>query len=234
MRVRRLLEYSTDATVSCTIRYPDFGFNPRNWIDAPSNCAEILTNPPFANDGESANHVSVNLRWILANQLFAASNRNGDYTKTLFLSFHADSLHPSARGTMVYVPSAAGVPASFALPYTGVVPINRLGPKSRITFTATERLQSEARSRMFAESLLGALTDEGIPTHVNRPIRNAVLRNGKSFIPAVIRYSSAATKVLLEVLNLTNRDDADNLKNHIFRERYAQAIVKGIKTHYRN
>lgn len=233
MRVRRLLEHSTDATVSCTIRYPDLGFNPRNWIDAPSNYAEILTNPPFINDGESANSVSVNLRWILANQLFATSSRDGDYKKTLFLSFHADSLHPSARGTMVYVPGAAGVPASFTLPYTGMASMRKLNQSNRITFTPTERLQSEVRSRMLAESLLDALQAEGIPTHVNRPIRNVVLRNGKSFIPAVIRYSSAATKVLLEVLNLTNRADADNLKSHIFREHYAQAIVKGIKTYYR-
>lgn len=233
MRVRRLLEQGTEAMVSCTIRYPSLGFNPRNWIDAPSSDAEILTTPPFSNDGESANNISVHLRWVLANQLFNAFTKSGNSKKTLFLSFHADSLHPSARGTMVYVPGATGVPATFALSTAKMVKVQELKVGSKVSFTPIERLQGEVRSRMFAESILGALQSEGIPTHDNRPIRNVVIRGDKSFIPAVIRYNVAATKVLLEVLNLTNVEDASNLKNSTFREHYAQAIVKGIKAYYR-
>ena len=233
MRVRRLLEQGTEAMVSCTVRYPSLGFNTRNWIDTPSSDAEILTTPPFANDGESANNVSVHLRWVLANQLFNTFNKGSNSPKTLFLSFHADSLHPSARGTMVYVPGATGVPATFALAHHKMAKVRELKEGSRVSFTPTERLQSEVRSRMFAESILVALQAEGIPTHENRPIRNAIMRGNKSFIPAVIRYSVAATKVLLEVLNLTNVDDASNLKSSNFREHYAQAIVKGIKAYYR-
>jgi N-acetylmuramoyl-L-alanine amidase len=111
--------------------------------------------------------------------------------------------------------------------------VRELNGGSKVSFTPIERLQGEVRSRMFAESILGALQEEGIPTHENRPIRNVVIRGDKSFIPAVIRYSVAATKVLLEVLNLTNLEDADNLKSSAFREHYAQAIVKGIKAYYR-
>jgi len=233
MRVRRLLEKNTEATVSCTVRYPSLGFNTRNLIDVPSNDAEILTTPPFANDGESANNISVHLRWVLANQLFNNFSKNGDSKKTLFLSFHADSLHPSARGTMVYVPGAMGVPTSFVLSTPKMAKVRELNGGSRVSFTPMERLQGEVRSRMFAESILGALQEGGIPTHENRPIRNVVVRGDKSFIPAVIRYSVAATKILLEVLNLTNLEDADNLKSPTFRERYAQAIVKGIKAYYR-
>jgi N-acetylmuramoyl-L-alanine amidase len=233
MRVRRLLEQETDAVVSCTIRYPAVGFNPRSRIQVPSDQAEILTTPPFSNDGENPNAVSVHLRWVLANQLFSVFERSGDAKKTLFISFHADSLHPSARGTMVYVPGAVGVPASFTLPASRTVQVKELGAGSRVTFSPRERLQGEARSRLFAESLLTALQEDGIPTHENRPIRNVVLRAGKSFIPAVIRYSAAATKVLLEVLNLTNPDDAANFQDPAFREHYAQAVVKGIQSYYR-
>lgn len=233
MRVRRLLEQGTEAMVSCTIRYPSLEFNIRNWIDVPSNDAEILTTPPFANDGESANNISVHLRWILANQMFNSFNKNGDSKKTLFISFHADSLHPSARGTMVYVPGAVGVPTNFVLTAPRLAKIRELSSGSKVSFTPMERLQGEIRSRMFAESILGALQEEGIPTHENRPIRSVVMRGDKSFIPAVIRYSVAATKVLLEVLNLTNIEDAGNLKSSTFREHYAQAIVKGIKAYYR-
>jgi len=233
MRVRRQLEQATEAQVSCTIRYPGLGFRIRGRIPAPTGQAEILTTPPFANDGENPNAVSVHLRWVLANQLFADFGRKGDPKKTLFISFHADSLHPSARGTMVYVPGAAGVPAAFALPAARTVRVLELARGSRVHFTALERLQGEARSRLFGESVLRALQEEGIATHGNRPIRNVVLRGGKAFIPAVIRYSSAATKVLLEVLNLTNPDDADNLKDPAFRERYAQAVVRGIQAYFR-
>lgn len=233
MRVRRLLEQGTEAEVSSTIIYPSLGLNSRNRISAPSSEAQILTTPPFANDGESPVAVSVHLRWVLANHLFAGFNRTGDARKTLFISFHADSLHPSARGTMIYVPGAVGVPAAFNLPAVRSARVSELADGSRVCFTPRQRLQGEARSRQFAESLLGALQAEGIPTHENRPIRNVVVRGGKSFIPAVIRYSTAATKVLLEVLNLTNREDAGNLQDPAFREQYALAVVKGIQAYYR-
>jgi N-acetylmuramoyl-L-alanine amidase len=233
MRVRRLLEQGTDAAVSCTIRYPGLGFTIRDRIQAPTDDAEILTRPPFANDGENPLAISVHLRWVLANSLFTVFDRTGDPRKTLFISFHADSLYPTARGTMVYVPGAVGVPAAFALPPARTVRVQELAAGSRVSFTPKERLQGEARSRLFAETLLWSLQAGGIATHENRPIRNVVLRGGKSFIPAVIRYSDAATKVLVEVLNLTNREDADNLKAPAFRERFARAVVQGIQAYYR-
>ena len=102
---------------------------------------------------------------------------------------------------------------------------------AHVRFSARERLQGEARSRLFAEALLTALKGGNVPVHGNRPIRNIIHRAGKSFVPAVIRYSSASTKVLVEVANLTNEDDAENLKDPDFRERYAEALVKGIRAY---
>jgi N-acetylmuramoyl-L-alanine amidase len=233
MRVRRILEQDTEATVSSTIRYPTFGFSVRDNIVRPTRSAEILTTPPFANDGDSPNAVSVHLRWVLANDLFASFARKGDVKKTLFISFHADALHPSARGTMVYVPGAAGVPASFTLSPSRGKGVSEMKRGGRVVFTDKERLQSEARSRLFAEGLLKALKSGQIPVHDDRPIRNIIHRAGKNFIPAVIRYSSAATKILVEVANLTNEDDAVNIKDPDFRERYAEALVKGIRAYYR-
>ena len=233
MRVRRLLENETEATVSSTIHYPGLGSGVRERIRVPSGAAEILTTPPFANDGESPNAVSVHLRWVLANDLFAAFHRQGDTQKSLFISFHADSLHPSARGSMVYVPGAAGVPPSFALAATRAARVKELRLGARVRFSPRERLQGEARSRLFAENLLRALQGERIPVHGNRPIRNVIQRTGKGFVPAVIRYSTAAVKVLVEVVNLTNEEDSENLKDPEFRERYAEAVVKGIRAYYR-
>ncbi|BDU76559.1 N-acetylmuramoyl-L-alanine amidase family protein [Mesoterricola sediminis] len=234
MRVRRLLEQETEAVVSSTIRYPGLGFNVRETIKAPSSRAEILTTPPFANDGESPNAVSVHLRWVLANDLFASFSRTGDPRKTLFISFHADSLHPTARGTMVYVPGASGVPASFALGDRRAARVKEMRDGSRVRFTPKERLQSEARSRLFSETLLKALRTDEVPIHANRPIRNVIQRGGRSFVPAVIRYNAAAAKVLVEVANLTNEDDVLNLKDPEFRERYAGAVVKAIRAYFRS
>ena len=234
MRVRRILEQDTEAVVSSTIRYPGLGFNVRDRITAPTGAAEILTTPPFANDGESPNAVSVHLRWVLANDLFAAFCRQGDPQKTLFISFHADSLHPSARGTMVYVPGAAGVPLDFILGDRRAANVKEMKAGGHVHFSPKERLQGEARSRLFAESLLQALHREDLPIHGNRPIRNIIQRSGRSFVPAVIRYSSAATKVLVEVANLTNPEDVENLEDPAFRERFAGAVVQAVKAYYRN
>lgn len=234
MRVRRLLEQETDAQVSSTIRYPSLGFQSREEIRTPTRAAEILTTPPFPVDGESPSAVSVHLRWVLANDLFAAFRKTkGDTQKTLFLSFHADSLHPSARGSMVYVPSAALVPNTFSLGGAKTGRVAEARRSARVAFTSREKLQGEARSRQFSEALMKALHKERIPVHANRPIRNVIYRNGGKWVPAVLRYSSSATKALIEVANLTNEDDAASLRDPEFRERYAAAVVNAIRAYYR-
>ncbi len=232
-RVKRLLEEETDAEVSSTIRYPGIGFKFRDDIPAPTKAAEILTTPPFANDGESPNAVSVHLRWVLANDLFSSFLRKGDAQKSLFISFHADSLHPSARGTMVYVPGASFVPSSFSLGANRGAGVKEMKKGSHVTFSSKEKLQAEARSRLFGEALVKALKQSKILVHPNRAIRNVIHRDGKNFIPAVIRYNQARTKVLLEVANLTNEDDAANLRDSGFRQRYAEAVVKGIRAYFK-
>lgn len=234
MRVRRRLEQETEAHVSSTIRYPGLGFKSREEIHTPSHLAEILTTPPFAVDGGSPSAVNVHLRWVLANDLFTAFRKaRGDTQKTLFLSFHADSLHPSARGSMIYVPGAALVPTTFALDGTRAGRVAEVRRSARVAFTGREKLQGEARSRQFSETLLKALHKDRIPVHANRPIRNVIYRGGGKWVPAVIRYSTGATKALIEVANLTNEDDAANLRDPDFRERYAVAVVNAIREYYR-
>jgi len=235
MRVRRCLEQETEAQVSSTIRYPGLGFGTREEIRTPNRTAEILTTPPFAVDGESPSAVSVHLRWVLANDLFSSFRKaKGEVQKTLFLSFHADSLHPSARGTMIYVPGAALVPASFALGPSKTGQAEEARRSARVAFTGKEKLQGEARSRQFSETMLQALLKEHIPVHANRPIRNVIHRGGGKWLPAVIRYSTGATKALIEVANLTNEEDSANLRDPEFRERYAAAVVNAIRAYYRN
>ena len=103
----------------------------------------------------------------------------------------------------------------------------------RVTFSGKEKLQGEARSRQFSEALLKALEQDRIPIHANRPIRNVIHRSGGKWVPAVIRYSTGATKVLIEVANHTNEEDAANLRDPGFRERYAGAVVDASRAYDR-
>lgn len=233
MRVKRILEQDTEAEVSSTIRYPRVGFKVRETIRRPSDDAHILTTPPFPIDGESPTAVSVHMRWVLANDLFTAfARRKGDPRKTLFLSFHADSLHPTARGTMVYVPAATSVPATFTLGARRAAHVKEMRTGASVALSARERVQSEARSRVFSELLLRELAKAKLPVHGNRPIRNVIHREGRKFVPAAIRHNLAATKVLIEVANLTNEADVENLADPEFRERYAEAVVKAVRRFY--
>ena len=112
MRVRRLLEQEHRSRGLLHHPLPGPGLQHPQPDPGPHRTRPRSSpRPPFANDGENPIAVSVHLRWVLANHLFAVFDRTGDLRKTLFISFHADSLHPSARGTMVYVPGAVGVPA---------------------------------------------------------------------------------------------------------------------------
>lgn len=232
MRVKRILEQDTEAAVSVTLSYPALEERIRERIPAPTREAVLLTTPTVRNDSETSGAVSAHLRWVLANAWFAEFARKGDARRSLFLSFHADSLHPSAQGTMVYVPGASGVPARFALGAARVPRVKEFAAGARVNLSSRERLQGEARSRVFAEGLVKALRSERIPIHANRPIRSVIHRSGRSFVPAVLRHSRAATKALVEVANLTNESDAENLKDPAFRERYAEAVVKGIRAYY--
>ena len=146
------------------------------------------------------------------------------------------SLHPSARGSMVYVPSAALVPTTFALggAKTGHVAEGRRS--ARVTFTSREKLQGEARSRQFSETLMKALHKERIPVHANRPIRNVIYRSGGKWVPAVLRYSTGATKALVGntcQLRPMGEFPLKGIMDPEFRERYAVAVVNAIRAYYR-
>jgi N-acetylmuramoyl-L-alanine amidase len=134
---------------------------------------------------------------------------------------------------MIYVPGAANVPSTFTLGARRGASVKEMKTGAHVAFSAKEKLQGEARSRLFSEALLKALHQADLPVHGNRPIRNVIHRDGKKFVPAVIRHTAAATKVLVEVANLTNDEDAENLQTPKFREAFAEAVVKAIRAYYR-
>jgi N-acetylmuramoyl-L-alanine amidase len=231
MRVRRLLENNTDAQISATLRYDGIGYGIRDSIPAMTKDAKIMTTPPIINDAESPRSARLNLRWVLANHIFLTPKPK-DPRKTLFVSFHADSLHPDRRGTMVYIPASNLAPSIHSWAGDGIK-VAELKQGGSVKFTERQKRESEAQSLIFAEELLRALRRADIPVNPNRPIRNVVKRGGQPYLPAVIRTSNATTKVMIEMVNLQNEEDAALIKNADFREQYAEAVFRAIRAHFK-
>ena len=101
-RVERQLKARTRARVVPTVgRAAPCGAGPSAAL-ASSRSARVLTNPPYPIEDAAT---GVNFRWYLANSVLRQARREGSQEdRTVFISLHADSLHPAVRGTMVYVP----------------------------------------------------------------------------------------------------------------------------------
>ena len=103
LRVKRLLEATTAATVVPTTEDGSGGRIHDRDVLPRSRSHKVLTTPPYA---IADARVAANLRWYLANSRHAAAvKRSGDAAKSVFLSIHADSLPRSHRGVMAYIPA---------------------------------------------------------------------------------------------------------------------------------
>ncbi len=231
-RIKANLERHTRATVWTTTEDPRTGYRvlERNRLDQ-NRGRVVLTRPPYE-IGDAT--LGVHLRYYLTNDIIL--NRIGPdvpRSKTVFLSVHADSLHPSVRGAMVYVPSRYLRPSK---PYT----VGRGDIKRYAEFQAhpTIRLGSdfkarvEASSRHLADSLIGSLERNDIAVHPNEPVRDRVLRGRRGWVPAVLRYTAAGNAVLLEVCNLGNPEDRELIMQTEWRESFARAVVEGLAAAY--
>ena len=59
-----------------------------------------------------------------------------------------------------------------------------------------------------------------------------VVRNGREWVPAVIRYNLIPTRLLLEICNLGNDKDRALMKTKKYRQRVAEAIYQGLVNYY--
>jgi N-acetylmuramoyl-L-alanine amidase len=58
------------------------------------------------------------------------------------------------------------------------------------------------------------------------------VRDGREWVPAVIRYNLVPTRLLLEICNLGNKNDRDAMKTKKWRESVAQAVYRGLVQFY--
>ena len=227
-RIMRQLSRRTRAKVSVTIEDRRTKHNPSSAAVIQDNREEFLrTSPAYSNDNIV---MSANLRWYLANSYVRqAIQGEGELDNVVFTSFHADALHPSVNGAMIYVPSARHCAGR----YTASSSYNRyqeVRQRRTVSFSTNDRLRSQALSTRFAERLVSQLRSSRIALHGPKTIRGYIIRHrgGGEWVPAVIRYNAAPTKILIEIGNIKNSQDAANMRNPAWREKFATAYVDAL------
>jgi N-acetylmuramoyl-L-alanine amidase len=230
MRVKRVLEAETAARVLLTTRDGgDFRVQDADVLPFSRGHA-VLTTPPYPIEDPK---VGVNLRWYLANSLFRKTAQSEkDAEKVVFLSFHADSLHPSLRGLMAYIPAADMRGGSFGK--NGAVYASRqeVRESPMVTFPREKRVQSEGLSRELAKQVVAAFQTAGLPVHPFSPVRDKIIRDNGVWVPAVLRYNTIPAKILLEICNLANDQDRALIQTRAYRQQVAQAVVRGLLAYY--
>jgi len=226
-RIKDNLERHTRATIWVTMRDTRKSYTiPRSDRLQQHRDQVLLTRPPYTLQDSS---VGVHLRWYLTNDIILRRLKKGvPRAKTIFLSVHADSLHPSVRGSMVYVPSRYLRPDRFSV---GKKVMRRFAEyKNNPTVRLDDKFKAraEASSRRLAGHLLAAIGEEGLAVHPYEPIRDRVLRGKRSWVPAVLRYSLAQNAVLLECSNMANPEDRRQMLDAAWRERFARSVVAGM------
>jgi N-acetylmuramoyl-L-alanine amidase len=230
LRLKRLLESHTAAAVELTTRDgDDFRIVDADVLPASRGHA-VLTNPPYPIEDPV---VGVNLRWYLANSFFRrALSAASDPQKIVFLSIHADSLHPSLRGAMAYIPAARMRDESYSKSGAIYEARQEFRESPRVEFPWNQRVQSEGLSRQLAKQVIGAFEEIGLPVHPFTPVRDRIIRKRSEWVPAVLRYNSVPSKMLLEVCNLNNDLDRRLLQTRGYRQRVAEAVLQGLLAYY--
>ena len=226
LRVRSELERRTAARVVPTTRDGrDFVIEAADVLTY-SKEHQVLTSPPYP---ITDSKVGVGLRWYLANSVM---NRR-DPEQTVFVSIHADSLHPSVRGAMVYVPGLLPIPTSYGLSAAVYTKRAEVRERPTVSFTKTERVKSEGLSRDLADQIIRGFRVKELAVHPNKPVRDRIVRRrGRPWVPAVLRYNAVPAKVLVEVCNLANDEDRRLIQTQAYRQIVAEAVVQGILDYY--
>ena len=229
-RIAALLKKNTKAKVVLTVEDAEVSGVADQDELAVSTGGRVMTSPPYPIDDSVP---GVHLRWYLANAVLkSAVARGAEPSRIVFLSIHADSLHPSVRGAMVYVPGEKFLDGSFGKSGSVYQARREYREGPRVSFSRRERLEAEGVSRQLAEKIVGALQRDSLPVHPYNPIRENVIRGGRKWVPAVIRYNRIPARVLLEVCNLNNEEDRSLLQTRRYREKVARSVVEALTAFY--
>lgn len=234
-RLRRELETRTGATVVLTLDDPGRDSAPSSGDALVKNRKRsVLTTPPFLAEEEGETAVAVNLRWYLANSVFRKLVKGGtDPDRIVFLSLHADARHPSLRGAMVYVPGADFRRGTMGYSSSTYLRFKEVREVPRVSYSSRDRVRSEAVSRKLAAAIVKAFKRADLPTQPYQPVRERVIRGGEVWLPAVLKGNAVPTKVLVEMVNLNNPDDAALLGRAAERDRLAKALAGALSDYFK-
>lgn len=227
MHLKAKLESSSGAKVWLTTRSADGGFR-RSTRDELRNRTDhvVLTTPHYRLDDAV---VGVNLRWYLANSVYRRLiEESVPPEKIVFLSIHADSLHPSLRGAMAYIPGNRYVTGTYRKSGDVYLARAEVRESPEVEQRADEALRAEGLSRELAASIMGAFSNQGLAVHPYKPVRDNIVREGREWVPAVIRYNKVPTRLLLEICNLGNEEDRRLVQTVGHRKAIADAVYRGI------
>ena len=228
-RLRKVLLETTRAEVVMTTREPGGGWEVPDRDRLPDRKGRVLlTDPPYRLENPVA---GVNLRWYLANAILRRPGPGGrpiPPEKTVFLSLHADSLHPSVRGAMAYVPGERFLRDRYGRANAFYRTFREVRDEPVVSFTKKERVLAEGASTSLAEKLIGAFRRRGLPVHQFRPVRTHVIRKGREWVPAVLRYNKVPNRVLFELANLSNEEDRELTEARAYRQECAEALADGL------
>ncbi len=196
-----------------------------------SRSARVLTTPPYPIEDAAT---GVNFRWYLANAVLRQAGRDGaQENRTVFLSLHADSLHPAVRGTMVYVPGEKFLNGTLRQVGRAVrVSPRGAGSAARQLLAQGAASRPRASPETWPSTWSASFRAAGLPLHAFDPIRRNVIRGGREWVPAILRYNRIPARVLVEVCNLNNPDDRRLLQTAAYREKVAEALVEALVRFY--
>jgi len=226
-RIKNNLEKHTRATVWMTRKDGDLGFRVPERDKLVQDRNQFLLTHPRYQLRETV--LGVHLRWYLTNDIILNKIGKGvARSKTVFLSVHADSLHPSIRGAMVYVPSRHLRPNTYTVRRKDIRKYSEYKAHPTVRLGADFKARVEASSRHMARNIVAGLERNGIAVHGDDPVRGSILRGRRSWVPAVLRYTAAQNAVLVETCNMANADDRKLLVNQAWREQFARGVVEGM------
>ena len=229
-RIETLLSRHTKARVVLTVAGTTPCRTRGGDVEVDWKTARVLTHPPYPIEDTVA---GVNFRWFLANAILKQAEKNGvSEDRTVFVSIHADSLHPAVRGLMVYIPGEKFLQGSFTRRGEIYASRREVRESSRVSFSRNQRIKAEGVSRDLAEKIVASFRAAGLPLHPFQPIRRNVIRGGREWVPAILRYNRIPARVLLEICNLNNPDDRKLLLTRQYRDRVARALVSALVDFY--
>lgn len=233
-RIHEGLEKRTRARVLLTLMDPSLGLKPLDKSGlTPNTGAVILTHPWFHQESTSETKMEVNLRWYLANQYYERLVKEGlDPGRIVFTSVHADSLHPSLRGSMFYIPGTQYRSNRWSQAGGAYARYTEYQAKPVYALSQKELIRSEGLSRQFAKKLEEAFFSKGLPLHPYNPTRDHVVRGRRPWVPAVLRNAETPCSVLMEVCNIANTKDAELLRDPNYRQTVAEAYIDALIRYY--